>query len=379
MFHGGDKRIEVGAVKRHLLAMTVAVTLTGCGKNAQTAGGSSNSSIASDSENVATAKRLVSSRLEGTPNPTMTLNSEDEGWNTVLRLRTRTVGWLRPNIGCGDGAPEHQLRAEPTVENYSGDFIQPPGSSINTREAYAGMIVSDIGLMTYKQASLSGSLGDKMKYTCQVYSDKFAAWRDRNSAIISGEPDHPIVTFGTRGKVSFAFQNEYKTDIPTKGTTTVVSLKFTYPMASNIPRLSPTSEGSGSAKLFYDNDSGQWSFLEFSSRDGDLSYSPSGKAPLAVVQMDVPANKAPENGPSVIFNESIVQSAVVSTAKGQSAQRISDGQALAMPFPVNSPYPPGAGFFTPDGWQFNYPEADGTISPLCARPRRLARQKYRCD
>ena len=277
-------------MRKRLFAIAIAVALTGCGKNAQQGEGGSSSILAGDSENVATVKRLVLSRLASMPNPTMTLNSEDESWSNVLRLRTRTVGWLRPNIGCGNGAPENRkIRINPKVDNYSGNFIVPPGSSINTREDYVGMIISDLGLVMYKSASLHGSLGDTMNFTCQVFTDKLHMWLEQNPTIVSGAPDQPVIAFANRGEPKFSFQNEYKTDLPGKGNSTAVSLTFSYPMISKITRLGVVSEGSGQAKAFYDNDTGQWSFAEFSVTDGNLSFSPQGDTTLQVSELDAAA------------------------------------------------------------------------------------------
>lgn len=279
-------------MKRRRLAIAVSFALVGCGKNNQQANGGtssafSNSGSVTDSSNVAEVKRIVSSRIANTANPTMTLNSEDESWNTVIRLRARSVGWLRPNIGCGDGAPEgNRLRLNPNVENYYGNFVVSPGSEMSDGSSYAGMMITDLRLMMYKSASLLGSLGDKMNFTCQVYSGKWKDFKTKNANIITGSEKNPVISFASRGNLSFVFQNEYKTDIPGKGNTTVVSLKFTYPMISTFPGLKAITDGSGHAKLLQDNDTGQWVYSNFSFEDGSLAYSPSGGEALENVQLD---------------------------------------------------------------------------------------------
>lgn len=114
-------------------------------------------------------------------------------------------------------------------------------------------------------------------YICQVETEALAKWKEENPSLHGKASDgSTLIALASRENVKFDYETSYETEMPMKGTSPVVSLRFSYDLRPTVRSVQPNGRGTGAAKAYLDRDSGSWTFLEFSVSDPDLILSPLG-------------------------------------------------------------------------------------------------------
>jgi len=247
-------------------------------------------------EQISKVKQLIVDSPGFISNPTLIVNTGDQGWMYLANARQRG-GFVDTGHFCSVG-DILSARIAPAIKNYSGS-LRDSGNAALSSEKVGLEILHDAKLLKYRTARIdigNPDVPEPYIYYCQAFSDTSADWAAKHAKIVTKFNGLPGIEFAHRSDLQTQFQNRYEMDIPAKGKVPIVALEFTYKLTPTMTGLTSLvdGQGTGKAKAYLDSDSGKWIFIELTFQDPDLAYASGPSSPLNVEPASIGAS-IPDN------------------------------------------------------------------------------------
>jgi hypothetical protein len=252
-----------------LVALSM-VCLAGCGQQTKS--------------RIEAVKAKVRGDVAFTTNRPAMILAADESEDLAYIERLPVNGYMNVGQRCQRG---YDVRAvTPRVVNYRGKLSSEmtPGAS---NDVVAWHILVDNRFLAnraiHREFVKFFGPAEQVRYACQVHTEALAKWMAGNVPYTGNADGRKMIAFASRGDLKFEYESAYETEIPLKGKTQVVALKFSYDLKPTLPDLKVPTRGTGAAKAYFDRDTGEWQFMNFELHDPDVQFNP---AELDVIHTD---------------------------------------------------------------------------------------------